>query len=54
MTLVEDLLKDIADVTLIDEDAKSILRDVAKKNRKNVGIFPKWGTPPQWARMRTY
>ena len=24
----------------------NLLRDVAKKKRENVGIFPKWGTPP--------
>ena len=29
MTLVEDLLEDIANVTLIDEDTKSILTDDA-------------------------
>ena len=23
-----------------------MLRDVAKKKRENVGIFPMWGTPP--------
>ena len=31
MTLVEDLFEDIADVTLIDEDTKSILTDDASK-----------------------
>ena len=31
MTLVEDLFEDIADVTLIGEDMKSILTDDANK-----------------------
>ena len=34
--LVEDLVEDIADVTLIDEDTKSILTDDASKESQAI------------------
>ena len=46
MTLVEDLLKEIADVTLIDEDTKSILTDDANKeipSNKTMHVAPPGG-----------
>ena len=46
MTLVEDLLKEIADVTLIDEDTKSILTDDANKeipSKMTIHVVPPGG-----------
>ena len=44
--LVEDLVEDIADVTLIDEDTKSILTDDANKgipSNKTMHVVPLGG-----------
>ena len=46
MTLVEDLLKDIADVTLIDEDTKSIVTDDANNeipSKMTIHVAPPGG-----------